>query len=462
MLRDRLGHRRVLAIMQRVIAAHDALQFGEFADQPGDQVGLGQLGGAARLLGIGMQGGSDLVGQPLNAVDFLRHGAKFGMKNDVLQRRQAAFQTLLTVLVPEEFCIRQARGQHALIAGDHLLATIIGQGIGDDHEPRRQLTIPGVEREILLMRPHRGGQHLAGNIHELLRDTAQQHHRLFDQPGHLIGQAGILNQQQAFIARGKAGILQHGGAAGGKIRFDIGLAQTAQVIGGIAHGKTLGCLEAVAAGGVTGSEMAEFERHDLALEQADHRMQRPHPAQGMIPPAHRFRPGQLRQGVRQDTEQRFPGGLARLFDHGEPEFTLAGIAFLALVQRGQASATQKTLHGGIGRTDARPLLLLTHIGLHARQAFHHQRQPARRDIGGDAFDIQRGFFQGLVHQTRQILGGALLHARGNFFRMQFQEKFAQHLRRLQACCGRAMSATGRSRPWPARARGRYRRRARSR
>src|SRR3546814_2746343 len=42
--------------------------------------------------------------------------------------------------------------QHALVAGDHLLATVVGQRISNDHEARRQLTVGGIQREIFLMR----------------------------------------------------------------------------------------------------------------------------------------------------------------------------------------------------------------------------------------------------------------------------------------------------------------------
>jgi hypothetical protein len=48
---DGVGDLGRLAVVQRVVAAHDALQFGELADHVGQQVGLGQHGGAVGLVG---------------------------------------------------------------------------------------------------------------------------------------------------------------------------------------------------------------------------------------------------------------------------------------------------------------------------------------------------------------------------------------------------------------------------
>ena len=46
---DRVGDLRRLAVVARVVAAHDALQLGELADHVGQQVGLGQQRGAVGL-----------------------------------------------------------------------------------------------------------------------------------------------------------------------------------------------------------------------------------------------------------------------------------------------------------------------------------------------------------------------------------------------------------------------------
>jgi hypothetical protein len=42
MIADRVGHGIALALRAGVVAAHNALQFGEFADHPSDEIGLAQ------------------------------------------------------------------------------------------------------------------------------------------------------------------------------------------------------------------------------------------------------------------------------------------------------------------------------------------------------------------------------------------------------------------------------------
>ncbi len=48
MIGDRIGDPLVLAVLQRVIAAHNSLQFGEFADHAGRQIGLSEMRRAPR------------------------------------------------------------------------------------------------------------------------------------------------------------------------------------------------------------------------------------------------------------------------------------------------------------------------------------------------------------------------------------------------------------------------------
>ena len=53
MVADRVGDRGGLPLGARIIAADHALQLGEFADHLGDEIGLGEPGGAADLCEVG-------------------------------------------------------------------------------------------------------------------------------------------------------------------------------------------------------------------------------------------------------------------------------------------------------------------------------------------------------------------------------------------------------------------------
>ena len=60
--------------LQRVVAAHRTLQFGELSDHGRAQVQLGQARGAFGLIGIGADQGSDLAGQGGDAFDPVGEG----------------------------------------------------------------------------------------------------------------------------------------------------------------------------------------------------------------------------------------------------------------------------------------------------------------------------------------------------------------------------------------------------
>ena len=70
--------------------------------------------------------------------------AQLGVEDDALELLDPAFQRVLAVLVPEEFGVRQARAQHPLIAGDDLLAAILGDHVGDQGEAVGHFPVFGI------------------------------------------------------------------------------------------------------------------------------------------------------------------------------------------------------------------------------------------------------------------------------------------------------------------------------
>src|SRR5262249_15014716 len=146
------GDRKVLTLRQRVISSHDTLQFREFADHFGKQIGLGearcpphlpavsvllalQIIGRKRLPGEKIrparQRERDLIGEALNALDALPLRAKLLVKNNTLEIREPVFQPRLTVGLVEKSSIGEPRANDPLVAGDYRLAAVLGFDIGD-------------------------------------------------------------------------------------------------------------------------------------------------------------------------------------------------------------------------------------------------------------------------------------------------------------------------------------------
>ena len=122
------------------------------------------------------------------------------MKYAVGQMLRTARKFGLKILVPEELRVRQACPQHAFVARDDGGPAILRLDIGDHDETWRERPIGVEQREILLMRPHRGDQHFVRHVHEVVVDPAGHDDRPFDQPHDLVQQAGIVAQAEPFSA----------------------------------------------------------------------------------------------------------------------------------------------------------------------------------------------------------------------------------------------------------------------
>ena len=76
----------------------------------------------------------------------------------------------------------------------------------------------------------------------------------------------------------------------------------------------------------------------------------------------------------------------------------------------------------VRRADARAFLFFLDVGLARRHAMHRQRQPARRGEGLGALVDEAGRHQPVGDDLLQILGGARLHARGDFLGQEFKQE----------------------------------------
>src|ERR1051326_5197302 len=75
-----------LAVVQRVVAPHYALQLREFSDHPGQQVGLGKPGRAFGEDGVDLQVARDPAAQQLDALDPLELRAELVVVNHARAR----------------------------------------------------------------------------------------------------------------------------------------------------------------------------------------------------------------------------------------------------------------------------------------------------------------------------------------------------------------------------------------
>ena len=80
---DRVSHLGRLAIVQRVIAAHRALQLGELPDHACQEIGFREPRGALRQRRVGPEQTCDPSGQQLHAFGALELGAKLVVVDDL-------------------------------------------------------------------------------------------------------------------------------------------------------------------------------------------------------------------------------------------------------------------------------------------------------------------------------------------------------------------------------------------
>ena len=186
------GDALVLALRQRVVAAHQALQFGEFADHLGEQIGLGEH---RRALGLVRHrrrpaGASSRASRSMRS---MRSAwvPSFSWKTMPVELRQPVFEPGLQIGLVEEFRVRQPRADHALVAGDDRLAAVGGFHVGDEDE------FVGAS---LPLSASRSTKHFwlarmvvritsGGIFRKALVEAAHQHHRPFDQARDLAEQA---------------------------------------------------------------------------------------------------------------------------------------------------------------------------------------------------------------------------------------------------------------------------------
>ena len=298
--------------------------------------------------------------------------AQLGVKHHRVQAGQVALERPLAVLLPEEARVPQPRPQHALVAGDDRGAAVLGLRVGDRDEPRRQRARLVLQREVALVGPHRGRQHLGRQAHRVLVDPAHQHDRPLDEALQLVEEARVGLDPQPLALRQPLRLFADQPQPLVAVEHDPRSGQLLPVVREVADPDRPRRHEAVAERDVAALDRTEAERHDLAVEQADDRVQRPHPARLARAPAHRLGPGEAGQDAGQRLGQHVAGRPAALLDERVEHPALLLLALLEPVL-GTAEARQEAVPGRLRRVDPRAPALDLAVGLAGR---HAARPPA--------------------------------------------------------------------------------------
>ncbi|MNI25118.1 hypothetical protein D3C73_787570 [compost metagenome] len=416
---DGVGHGVGLAGQTGVVAAHDPLQFRELAHHARGQVGLGQARCLFRLSRVGADQRGDLARQRRDAVHPLGQRAQLGVEGDVLQLGVPGVEADLLILGPEEFRVAEAGRQHLGVARGQGCAAVGRLDVGDDDEVRRQAFLARFAHgEILLVHLHRQLDHFRRQGQELRVHVAQDRRRPLGQARHLVQQAVVIDQGQPLGRAHGAGALEDAQLAVGGVQQDEVALQLGAVVGEVLDRERLArAHEAVALGHVARWDSIHLERDHRPVIQRQNALDRPHPAQGSRAPAHRLGPGEVADDVVDALGHDLGGRAALAADFGEPD--AVALDQLVLRQAGLAQEAFQRLRGGRG---FRALQLFIAVGRGGGQAVDDQRQAARPGIGGQRVPGQARGLQAVGGHALQVARGAGLHAGGDFFGEDFEEK----------------------------------------
>ena len=428
----------------RVVAAHQALKLGELVDHFRRQVGLGDLRGQLGLVGFCIHLRGEGTGQRGDPFDPGLLAAQLVVEGHVLQPVGPGGQALVLrhaqVVLPEELRIRQAGGQHLLVARKDGGAVVRRLDVGDGDElldPAGGGVLHGKELLVFL---HGGLQHLRRQPEEGVGDVAHQHDWPFHEARDLRQKALVLDN---FKALGK-------GHVGGIVPDVLGAfpgrkdhVRALQFRGVIVEGGDLerrAAHEAVALRGAAGADAVDFQVDHvfaaLVAHHAEDAVQGAHPAQAARAPAHRLGPREAAHGLFELLGHDGLGLAARGGDGGVVEGALLVLALLELVA-GDARAAHEAFERLVRRADLRAAALFLQGGAFGGQPLDRQAEAARRVEGRGGGIGQTGLDQTVGHHLLQVFGRPRLHARRDFLGKEFDQKVGH---RLTTALARALAA----------------------
>ena len=171
-------------------------------------------------------------------------------------------------------------------------------------------------------------------------------------------------------------------------------------------------------------DVLDLEPHHLAVEQADDRMQRPHPRGLARAPAHRLRPRKLRRHRRHHLGHDLLRRPAALLDPDDVEVALLLVLDDGgILDRREPRRFHEPRNRLLRRIHARALAFLGDVRRFRRHALHHQRQPPRRRERLGLARLQPLRLQAFGDQPPQILRRPPLHPRRDLLGKQLEQQF---------------------------------------
>ena len=417
------GDSLILALLAGIIAAHHALQLGEFADHSGDEIGLGEAGGAFGQIRIGADLGRQIARQRSDPLNLVGHRAEFLLEVDGLQLLGHGRQRRLAVIVPEEARIIEPGRQDAAIALGNRLAAIGRVYVRHHDEVRREIAgLRVAHGEVFLVGAHGELDDLARQGEEIRVHVAEDDDRPFGEAGHLFQQALVLDQLEPAFMTDHVRLLIDEKAPVLPRENDRALAFEQRLVlveGG--YFERTAPMHAVAFGLIAGCQAVDLEIDHLAIEDAEHALQRAYPAQLAAAPAHRLRPVEAAHDVRHhfgdDVRQRTPRHLA----DSDVEIALLRVAaHLGLIDGIEPRPAQETLDRLLRRADLRALALFLHISRFGRQPLDTDGQAARAGESRDPLEGHASLGQAAFDGSLQVSLGLRLHAGGYLFGKEFE------------------------------------------
>ncbi len=363
------------------------------------------------------------------------------MEHDGVELAQPVFELHRLVGLEEEPRVGEPGAHHPLVArGDREPAVACDEVRGQDEGGSQRVGPDLPEHEALLVGADRRPHRLAGNLQEGFVEGSEQHNGPFHEPGDLLQQSLVLDEVETAGEGEVAGVVQDDVLAPVRVEDDVGALQGLDVVVEAADLDRAGREEAVAIGRGAGLDPIDRERHHvrslgLGAEGRDDRLQRAHPAQGAglrrgRTPAHRFRPGEAADDLRQDLSEHVEGEAAGALDDGHIELPLLRVGDDGgLIEARQSRALEEALDGALRRADTGAFALLAHVRPTGGEPGDVQREAARCREGLGALVQGSAFDQRIGDELPEVVGRTPLHAGGDLFGAQFEEEVRHGIRR---------------------------------